>query len=158
MAVVKQLEKIMQIKAAAFKDSPEILELQKLAYLSEAELINDYSIQPLTQTLEDLQNEFDKSIVLKLINEDSNEIIGSVRAYEENKHVYIGKLIVHPNYQNNGFGTNLLKAIETSFKNKTFELFTSSKSERNLYFYKKNGYKEYKREKISGNIFVFMEK
>jgi len=48
----------------------EILSLQKLAYQSEAKLLNDYTIQPLTQTLIELQNEFNKygtGVILKLI-------------------------------------------------------------------------------------------
>ena len=148
----------METKKAAFEDLPQILDLQKLAYFSEAKLVNDYSIPPLTQTLTELQSEFEKSVILKLTDE-KNKIIGSVRAHEENDRVYIGKLIVHPDYQNKGFGTNLLKTIETFFGEKTFELFTSSKSERNLYLYKKHGYKEYKRKSITEDYdIVFLEK
>ena len=149
----------MEIKRAVYEDLPQILDLQKLAYLSEAKLVNNYSIQPLTQTLIELQNEFDKNIILKLFDEENNKIIGSIRAYEENDRVYIGKAIVHPDYQNKGFGTKLLKTIETFYENKTFELFTSSKSERNLYLYKKIGYKEYRREKITEEYdIIYLEK
>jgi len=149
----------MEIKRAVYEDLPQILDLQKLAYLSEAKLVNNYSIQPLTQTLIELQNEFDKNIILKLFDEENNKIIGSIRAYEENGRVYIGKVIVHPDYQNKGFGAKLLKTIETFYENKTFELFTSSKSERNLYLYKKIGYKEYRREKITEEYdIIYLEK
>jgi ribosomal protein S18 acetylase RimI-like enzyme len=149
----------MEIVKATFEDLPKILDLQKLAYLSEAKLHNNYSIQPLTQTLEELENEFNKNVILELLDTKNNEIIGSIRAYEENDRVYIGKLFIHPDYQNNGFGTKLLENIETFFENKTFELFTSSKSERNLYLYKKLGYKEYKREKISEKMeMVYLKK
>ena len=149
----------MEIRKATQNDLPKILGLQKLAYLSEAKLLNNYSIQPLTQTLEELEKELLKGIVLKMTDEKTGNIIGSVRAYEENERVYIGKLMVHPDYQNKGFGTNLLKAIETYYKNKTFELFTSNKSEKNISLYKKNGYNEYKREKVSENMeLIFMEK
>jgi hypothetical protein len=54
----------MEIKKAALEDLPGILELQKLAYLSEAKLLNDYTIQPLMQTLEELENEDNKLIIL----------------------------------------------------------------------------------------------
>ena len=149
----------MEIKRAVYEDLPQILDLQKLAYLSEAKLVNNYSIQPLTQTLIELQNEFDKNIILKLFDEENNKIIGSIRAYKDNDRVYIGKVIVHPDYQNKGFGTKLLKTIETFYENKTFELFTSSKSERNLYLYKKIGYKEYRREKITEEYdIIYLEK
>ena len=149
----------MEIQKATIEDLTQIMDLQKLAYLSEAKLVNDYSIQPLTQTLEDLQNEFNKSIVLKVM--DNQRIIGSIRAYEdkEKNRVYVGKLIAHPDYQNKGIGSKLLLAIETYFENKTFELFTSSKSEKNLHIYKKHGYKEFKRKSVDGDYeIVFLEK
>ena len=149
----------MEIIKATQKDSSKILDLQKLAFLSEAKLLNDYSIQPLIQTLEELENEFSKNIILKLVDEKTNQIIGSVRAYEENDRVYIGKLIVHPDYQNKGFGTKLLKTIETYYKNKSFELFTSAKSDKNIMLYKRNGYKEFKRKKLSENLeLIYLEK
>jgi ribosomal protein S18 acetylase RimI-like enzyme len=149
---------MMNIKKAVFADLPKILHLQKQAFLSEAKLLNDFSIQPLTQTLEELEKEFVHSTILKIEN-DKNEIIGSVRFYEKNDRVYIGKLIVHPDYQNKGIGTQLLKSVGTNSTNKVFELFTSSKSERNIHLYKKLGYKEFKRKIISAELeFVFMEK
>jgi ribosomal protein S18 acetylase RimI-like enzyme len=148
----------MEIKKAGYEDLPEILRLQKLAYLSEAKLHGDYTLQPLTQTIEELQAEFAEKIILKLLGEKNN-IVGSVRAYEENGRVYIGKLMVHPDYQKRGWGTCLLQAMERLYKHKIFELFTSGKSENNLRLYKKNGYKEYKRQRIAGNIeLIFMEK
>jgi GNAT superfamily N-acetyltransferase len=147
------------IARATAKDLPEILKLQKLAYLSEAKLLNDDSIQPLTQTPQELENEFQKTIILKLIDENTSEIIGSVRAYEQGGRVYIGKLMTRPDYQNRGFGTRLLKTIERYFDDEIFELYTSAKSEKNLALYKKNGYKEFKREQKADNCeFVYLEK
>jgi len=149
----------MEIEKATIEDLPKILDLQKLAYMSEANLLNYYTIQPLTQTLEELENEFNKHTILKLVDKKDNVIIGSVRAREENGRVYVGRLFVHPRHQKKGFGTNLLKAIEDLYQGKTFELFTSGKSEKNLKLYVKNGYKEFKRQKVSGGLeFVFMEK
>ena len=150
----------MKIEKATYEDLEEIINLQKLAYLTEAKLLNDYSIKPLTQTLIEFQNEFKKhktGIVLKLI--ENKRIIGSVRAHEGDDRVYIGRLIVHPEYRNKGYGTKLLNTIETYFQNRTFELFTSSKSENNLNLYRKNGYKEFKREKAPNDLeMVFLEK
>jgi ribosomal protein S18 acetylase RimI-like enzyme len=149
----------MEIIKVTQKDLPAILDLQKLAYLSEAKLLDNYSIQPLTQTLDELEKEFSENIILKLIDEKTNKIIGSVRAYEEAGRVYIGKLMVHPDYQNKGLGTKLLKTIETYYQNKTFELYTSSKSEKNLTLYKNNGYKEFKRKKESETFeFIYLKK
>ena len=149
----------MVIKKAVYEDLPGILDLQKLAYLSEAQLLNNYSIQPLTQTLQELEEEFDNHIILKLRDDSNDKIIGSVRAHEENDRVYVGKLMVHPDHQNKGFGKKLLEAIESIYENKTFELFTSGKSEKNIQLYKNIGYKEFRREKASGDLeMIFMEK
>jgi len=42
----------MKIGDATVADAEHILELQKLAYISEAEIYNDYNIPPLIQTLQ----------------------------------------------------------------------------------------------------------
>ena len=48
----------MIIKRATIADAEEILSLQKLVYESEAEIYNDFTIPPLTQTLEEIKAEF----------------------------------------------------------------------------------------------------
>ena len=148
----------MKITKATFEDLPAILELQKLAFISEAQIHNNFKIQPLVQTLEEIQKEFENWTILKLTDEQQ-KIIGSIRVHEEKTRVQIGKLIVHPAVQNKGLGSRLLKEIEEMHPNKTFELFTSSKSEKNLWLYKKNGYREVKRQiGLDGLEFVFLEK
>lgn len=79
----------------------KILELQYLAYQSEAKLFNDPDIPPLKQNLNDVTDEFDKGLILKAVDENE-EIIGSVQAYFENGNVYIGKLMVHPKKHRKG--------------------------------------------------------
>ena len=54
------MENIVNILRAEKNDLPKILELQKIAYLSEAEIHNDYSIQPLNQSIEELEREYEK--------------------------------------------------------------------------------------------------
>ena len=146
-----------KISKSVEADAPEVLQLQYLAYQSEAEIYNDFSIQPLTETLDDLLAEYRKGIVLKAVNGD--KIIGSVRAYAEGDTVYVGKLIVHPDYQNRGLGKRLLETIESRLQKKRFELFTGGKSERNLQFYEKAGYTRFKEETgESGITYVYLEK
>ena len=57
------MENIVNILRAGKNDLPKILELQKIAYLSEAEIHNDYSIQPLNQSIEELEREYEKNII-----------------------------------------------------------------------------------------------
>ena len=149
---------MMNIYKADHKDLDEILRLQYLAYQSEAALFGTDDIPPLKQTLDEVIAEYEKGIILKLVTDD-NVIIGSVRAREENKSVYIGKLMVHPEHRHKGYGTRLLTEIEKCFTCERYELFTSTRSVDNIRLYEKNGYKEYKRAALNNElIFVYMQK
>lgn len=143
---------------ATKSNAAEILKLQKLAYQSEAELYNDFSIPPLVQSLDDITSQFNENVFLKIT--DNNSIIASVRAYQDNEICYIGRVIVHPDHQNRGIGKILMKDIENAFNGcKRYELFTGSKSIRNIYFYEKLGYSIFKTEKLTDEIeFVYLEK
>jgi len=149
----------VEITKASFEDLKTILVLQKQAFLSEADIYNDFDISPpLLQTLEELTKEFSESIILKAVLGDF--IVGSVRGFQVDETVFIKRLIVNPNYQNQGIGTKLMKSIEDSFKNhKRYELFTGHKSNRNLHLYQKIGYKEFKRIPIHENLnMIYLEK
>jgi ribosomal protein S18 acetylase RimI-like enzyme len=148
----------MEIERAMISDAEEILVLQKLAYRSEAEIYNDFNIPPLVQTLESIEKDFENQYFLKAVMD--GKIIGSVRAYTKEGTCYIGRLIVHPDFQNRGIGTDLMNEIERIFNTcRRFELFTGDKSERNLYFYQKLGYKIFKKAKITDQTnIVFLEK
>ena len=148
----------MGIERAIISDAEEILSLQKLAYRSEAEIYNDFNIPPLVQTLESIEKDFENQYFLKAVMD--GKIIGSVRAYTKEGTCYIGRLIVHPDFQNRGIGTDLMNEIERIFNTRRrFELFTGDKSERNLYFYQKLGYKIFKKAKITDQtMIVYLEK
>ena len=146
------------IVKADYKDLQEILQLQYLAYQSEAALFGSKDIPPLKQTLEEVIAEYREGIILKMVDEN-NVIIGSVRAKESNGTVYIGKLMVHPDRRCNGYGTKLLKEVERFYPGKRFELFTSTRSIDNIKLYRKSGYKEFFQKAVNDELqFVYMEK
>lgn len=141
----------MRIEKADIQDAEDILALQKLAYSSEAELYNDFTIPPLIQTLAELQSELQTWVCLKAIVDA--QIRGSVRAVNKAGTCYIGKLMVHPEFQGRGIGSKLLSQIEICCAvSKHFELFTGDKSERNIYLYQKAGYKVFKTETVSAGL------
>jgi ribosomal protein S18 acetylase RimI-like enzyme len=146
------------IEPAALDDAPAILLLQKLAYHSEAALYDDYTIPPLTQSLESMQADFHRQMILKAALD--GEIVGSVRGYARDGTCYIGRLIVHPDYQNHGLGTRLLRAIEVHFGNvQRYELFTGDRSTRNLHLYQKAGYRVLRTEQVTDIMtLVYLEK
>lgn len=147
----------MLITYADIRDAQEILTLQKLAYQMEAERYNDYTLPPLTQTLEGIQDDFVKMTVLKAEFDDM--IVGSVRAYAENGMCYVGRLIVHPNYMGRGIGTKLMHKIEDGFKGvQRFELFTGQQTAGALHIYFKMGYREFKQKEMDTHMLVFLEK
>ena len=148
----------IKIIRAERSDLQEILDLQYLAYQSEAALFRSKDIPPLKQTLDNLIEEYDKGIVLKAVTEEEI-IIGSVRAYEDAGTVYIGKLMVHPDYRRQGYGSKLLSEIENRYTGKRYELFTSTRSEDNIRLYEKAGYTIFDQKPINEDlIFVFLEK
>jgi ribosomal protein S18 acetylase RimI-like enzyme len=149
---------IKNITYTSTEDAVAILELQKLAYQSEAKLYDDFSIPPLIQTMEELEVDFNSKVFLK--TQIESKIIGSVRGYQSENTCYIERLIVHPNYQGQGIGTALMESFESCFGQvQRFELFTGNKSDRNIHLYERLGYKIFKSTEINKNLsFVFMEK
>jgi DNA/RNA-binding domain of Phe-tRNA-synthetase-like protein/GNAT superfamily N-acetyltransferase len=146
------------IEQATVQAAAEILTLQKLAYQSEAAIYDDYTIPPLIQSLDALVAQFQNEVVLKAVS-DGN-IVGSVRGYLQDGTCYIGRLIVHPDFQNRGLGTLLLREIEAHFgQAERYELFTGENSLKNLHVYHKLGYQQFRREQITGRVVVvYLEK
>ncbi len=150
-------EDMPQLCKAQESDLQEILSLQYLAYQSEAALFSNRDIPPLKQTLDELLAEYRNGMILKMTLHGS--IIGSVRAQAQNGTVYIGKLMVHPDFRGRGYGSYLLSEMENRFPNKRYELFTSSKSLDNIRLYRKMGYTIFDRKQIDEELqFVYLEK
>jgi ribosomal protein S18 acetylase RimI-like enzyme len=148
----------MEITRASASDAEEILALQKLAYESEAEIYGDFQIAPLTQTIAEIREDFKKQVFLKAVADRT--LVGSVRGYEKGGTAFVGRLVVHPEFQNRGLGTALMWRIEAEFKSAMrFELFTGHRSEKNIRFYHRLGYSIFKEQKVNDSLtMVFMEK
>lgn len=122
----------MQVEIASKVDALKILEIQKAAFQGQAKIYNNFQLPPLTQSLESIENEFDEKTFLKVLL--SGQIVAAVRFILCNDIVTIDRLVVKPEYQNQGIGSALLKAIESRNPNVVaFQLFTGSKSERNIH-------------------------
>jgi ribosomal protein S18 acetylase RimI-like enzyme len=149
----------MLIELAAVRDAEEILRLQKLAFRSEAVFYNDFTIPPLVQTLDGMLADVKTKIVLKLTVDGI--IIGSVRGYVKDKTGYVGRLMVHPQFQNQGIGSQLMQAVEEKLKSaqaERYELFTGDRSERTIRLYQKLGYHIFRQQPEHDHAVVFMEK
>lgn len=150
----------MRLSQAEEKDLPEILKLQYLAYQSEAELLGNPHILPLTQTLAEVEAQFrDGFAFLKAVEEETGRIIGSVRANVTDGTLFVGKLFVHPDFRGLGIGSQLLREIEKQLPHTRCELFTSARSVRNLQLYERCGYVRFREVTGIENVpMVFLEK
>lgn len=148
----------MIISKAISDDAEEILALQRMAFRGEAEIYGNFSIPPLTQTLEELKEDFLHKEFLKATLEE--RLVGSVRGIQNDQTCLVERLIVHPDYRGRGIGTALMRQIEQAFPQaRRVELFTGHLSENNLRLYARLGYNEFGRQQVADNlILVFMQK
>lgn len=148
------------ISRASLSDAEGILALQKLAYQSEARLYDDWSLPPLIQDIASLREEFGTSLVLKATV--ANRLVGAVRAKVDDVSgtAAIGRLIVHPELQGRGIGSELLKAVEAACSGVAkFELFTGSRSEATIRLYQRHGYTITRIEPVSPTLsLTYLEK
>lgn len=148
----------MEISKAQKSDIPEILALQKAAFLPIAEKIGNMQIQPLLQTAEEVAAEFDAGVILKCA--EGGKICGSVRAHLDEEGVCrVGKLVVDPEMQRRGIGKRLLSEIEKYFPDaEKFALFTGEITPHTRRLYEKLGYSVVGRKPCYGSAVLFMEK
>ena len=148
----------MEIKPASVDESEIILALQRLAYQSEAAIYDDFTLPPLTETLEELKTQFGRKRLLKAV--ERGQMVGSVRGFLEGTTLHVERLIVHPDCRRRGIGTALLYRIETLFPTaRRFELFTGHKSSGNLRLYQRLGYRAFSQQQVNEKVnLVFLEK
>lgn len=147
----------MRIVKAEAADLTEILALQYEAYQSEAKLLDNPDIPPLRETLADVQAAWRRGLLLKAVA--AGGIVGSVRVDTVGDTALVGKLMVRPALQGRGIGTQLLRAVEQYCPAGRYELFTSSKSLRNLRLYERMGYRRCREERVAEDLtLVYLEK
>lgn len=149
----------IKIESATEHDLDEILFLQKRAFYGQALIYNDFSLPPLVQTIDDLKEEFGVKSIYKV--ECNGKIVASIRCYIRGAVLYIEKLIVDPDFQSMGIGTQVMREIETRYSSivDRYALFTGDKSARNIHLYEKLGYKRVRQEPTNRNYsLIYMEK
>lgn len=143
----------MNIGKAERIDLPRILAIQKEAYLSEAAIYDDYSLPPLLQSLEQISTEFESKTFLKAVLDGA--MVGSVRVQLGDGACLIERLIVDPQFQKRGIGSNLLRGAESVFPEANrYELFTGAKSAANIRLYERHGYVRFREDALSSAVSV----
>lgn len=152
-----------EVMESAPADAAEVLDLQRLAYRSEADLYDNPAIPPLTQTLDELRAEYATHAVLKAVLKSvsgDGRIVGSVRARMDGDDCLVGRLVVHPDFQGRGIGGRLLAAVEPWFPEAArYVLFTGHRSLSNLRFYERRGYARFAETPAGpGLVLIHLEK
>lgn len=131
------------LATATEDDAERILKLQYLCFQEEAELYGDYSLEPLTQSLDALRAELAEGLVL--VARLGEEVVGSARGtVGEDGTAVISGLMVHPRLRRHGLGGRLLAAIEERLAAERaadrYRLATGHRNERTLRLYRGWGY------------------
>lgn len=128
------------IVAATVADAEAILELQRIAYESEAIRYQNWKIPPLVETIDSVRRDIEQHVVLRAIVD--GRLAGSVRGVVKNGVCEVCRFSVDPALQRRGIGSALLSAIEREFPDiEAFELFTGNRSVENLRLYERHGYR-----------------
>jgi len=134
-------------------DAGELLTLQRAAYVSEAQLNGDPFLPALTQSLDEFRTDLRKPALGTRIE---GRLVASVRWTVEDDCAHIGRLVVAPDMQGLGVGTQLLRTAEKASGATRFELFTGARSEANLRLYEREGYREKRRETLQPGVEIVL--
>jgi GNAT superfamily N-acetyltransferase len=139
------------IERAEPAEAGEILTVQRAAYVTEAQLYGDPFIPPLVESAEQVRRAVETGTVL--VARDGGRIVGAVRGRTSETTCRVGRLVVAPDMQSRGIGGALLAALhEEVAEALAFDLFTGHLSEGNLRLYRRHGYRETRRERMSDHL------
>lgn len=137
--VMREDKESYRVTTAEFRDLPEILAIQKLAFYDVAKFYNNYKLGPLQVTLEEMESRFKFYTYYKIVID--GQIVASLRVKISGNVCKIENVVVHPLYQNRGLGKQLLNFVEDHYPDITlFALFTGKDTPKNVEFYEKLGY------------------
>ena len=136
----------MKIVKATESDVLDLYRLQLLTFESEAEMIGSRMAT------------FTQWHTYKLVD-DGGRIIGGIRYQYDDGVVEVGRLMVHPNYRQQGLARKLLVFVDEQCSQDRRVLYTCTKSWINIKLYTKMGYKAVREiQDETGLSFVYMEK
>jgi predicted N-acetyltransferase YhbS len=148
----------MEIEIATIQDVPALLDLQRKAFGPLCEELDWTDAPPLKESLEHANEEFVKCTTLKVQN-NKGQIIGSVNGNVTDGSLYIGRLMVLPEYQQQGIGKQLFRDIQSRLPHSRAWLCTCQQVRPTYEFYLREGFRPYKDETVGpGLTWVYMEK
>ena len=152
------LMEIMKIELATIQDVPALLNLQRKAFGPLCEELGWENAPILSEPLEYLYEQFAQCTTLKIENGEGL-IVGSVNGKVTDGSLYIGRLMVLPEYQQRGIGKRLFREIQSRLPHVRAWLCTCQQIRPPYDFYLREGFKHYQSEIVGpGLTWAFMEK
>lgn len=147
-----------RIEIATIDDLPELMSLQKRAFKPVADKVGWSDIPQMVDTLDASIDAFGEDTILKMLSDD-NRIIGSVRGNVKDGSLYIGRLMVDPEYQGRGLGRMLQRKLESMFQFSREWLCSYVKDVETYRFYQRDGFVEYDVYEVGNGVMAaHMEK
>ena len=149
----------MRIELATIQDVPELQELQHKAFGPQCIELGWEDAPPMTESLEHAYEEFSQCTTLKVLDDEDGRIIGSIRGNVTDGSLYMGRLMVLPEYQQQGIGKQLFREIQRLLPHNRAWLCTCKQVQAPYEFYLREGFKPFKCEVVGpGLTWVYMEK
>ncbi len=120
----------------------ELLTIRRAAFVSEAQILDDPHIPPLTQTLDELRSDLANPSVVTLGAWSGTRLVGSVRVEIDGGKATLGRFAVVPDLQQQGIGKALLLNVPGHLPAGITEIwvFTGKDSVANIAMYGKHGF------------------
>ncbi len=148
----------MKIELATIQDVPELQELQHKAFGPQCIELGWEDAPPMTESLEHAYEDFAQCTTLKVLD-DEGRIIGSIRGNVTDGSLYMGRLMVLPEYRQQGIGKQLFREIHSRLPHNRAWLCTCKQVQAPYEFYLREGFRPYKDEIVGpGLTWVYMEK
>lgn len=137
------------IRRTELNESERLLKIQYNAFIDDVKV---YGTSPAEETLEKLIYKIQNTLYYTIFHE--GVIIGGINVCKVSEFTYrIKRVYLDVNYQNRGFGGEILAFIESEFPDaREWTLDTPKLNDRNQHFYEKAGYKKIGETKYSEKL------
>lgn len=134
----------MELILAKAHDAPEILAMQRQAFLPLLEKYHDDAISPACETLERVLGRVTEKNSYYYIMKEGGESVGAVRVYvpEGGHKKRISPIFVVPQHQGKGYAQKAILMCEQIHGDARWQLVTILEEARNCYLYEKMGYRQ----------------
>ena len=122
----------MKIVKATESDVLDLYRLQLLTFESEAEMIGSRMVPALMESEEDYRGTFNQWHTYKMVD-DAGKIIGGIRYQYDAGVVEVGRLMVHPDYRQQGLARKLLAFVDEQCSQDRRVLYTCTDQYKVIY-------------------------